>query len=168
MKKLSLLLLIVGFGLLFSGCGKWEQPSAVKTLSQTSPETETKVFNLGETVKLGDKILIIYNVADYTEPNEFMQPKEGNKFIIVDAYNENQSSEPISYNLFSFEVQDNNNYKYQPTTTTKEPSFSSGTLQPGRSVRGFVVFEVPVSVTSLELIYTPNWTDFSQTIVKIK
>lgn len=134
-----------------------EQPKAQKT----------KVYNLGDQVKLEDKIVTIYSLANYVESNEFLQPKYKNRYVSVDVSVENDGTEAINVNPFDFILQDSNSYSYDNAPTTKKPNLTLTTIQPGRKIRGFISYEVPKDALGFELIYTPNWLSSGQIIVNL-
>jgi len=86
----------------------------------------------------------------------------------VDVLIENHGSQPKDYNVFDFTLQDKEGYTYEQTIDCSiEPELDSGTLQPGRKVRGNIVFEIPKGDSGLELIYQPDWFNSGQVIVRL-
>ncbi len=130
-------------------------------------QTETKVYNLGDRVKLENKVLTAYSIANYIEPNKYLQPKAGNKHITVDISLENDGPDSISYNVLNFRLQDSDGYVYTHVAASKEPYFTSGALQPGRKIRGFIVYEIPQDSSGFELIFTPGWGASNQIIIDL-
>ena len=62
-----------------------------------------------------------------------------------------------SYNPFYFKAKDDQGFEYTLNLLGKEPSLkSSNDLQPGARAKGWVTFEVPSTVTSLTVTYTPG------------
>ncbi|MFZ3074378.1 MAG: DUF4352 domain-containing protein [Minisyncoccales bacterium] len=145
-----------------------------KSVAQTSNDTsnkeqQTNIFAIGEAVKLSDYILTINSIATCVSDNEYLQPKEGYKYIAVDILQENNGSEPRDYNAYTFTLQDNESYSYQMTfSDCKSPNFGSGVLQPTMKTRGFITFEIPTKNQPDKLIFTPYWLDNKQIIVKVQ
>lgn len=154
----------------FSGNG--EQP---KKVGESSGGTEigteqpqTNIFAVGEQVKLGDYILIVNSAESCISDNEFMQPESGKRFVVADISQENTGSEPRSYNLWNFTLQDDKNYSYQTAfANCKEPSFGSGTLQPAMKTRGYITFEIPQGNNPAKLIFSPDWWGTKQIIIEL-
>ena len=157
-----ILIIILGYNFVPN---EWLDMLANKNLEQTKAKTE--VYKMGDRVKLGDKIVTAYGVAKYTEPNQFMQPEENNKYMVVDISIENAGTGAISYNTLYFEFQDSNGYIYSRTIVSKEPYFGQGTLQPGRKARGFIVYEVPKNSSGFELIFTSSGLNNGQIIINL-
>jgi hypothetical protein len=127
-----------------------------------------EVYKIGDQVKLDNQILTVLDISEYQSDNEFAQPTEGNKYMAVDVELENSDNQPIDYNVYDFEIQDENSYTYkQALIGDKEPRYSSGTLQPGRKIRGFITFEVPNESARFELIFTPDLFSASQIIIDL-
>lgn len=141
-----------------------------KTNTSTGNESKptTQTYKLGDQVKLKDNVVTVHTVADYTSSNQFIKPKDGNKFVVVDVSIKNDSKEAINYNLFDFKLQDDKDYSYSTGLADKEPSFSSGALQPGQSTRGFLSFEIPTGNQATKLVFTPEFLSTSQIIFELK
>lgn len=156
-----------------SGGGEQQGPEKVGEAPTTGTKTEqpkqqeTKVYNLGDQVKLEDKIVTAYSITDYTEPNQFLQPKAGNKYVNVDISIENAGTEAITVNVLDFALQDSDGYSYTNAATSKEPYLTVETVQPGRKVRGFISYEVPSGASGFELVYTPSWWSTGQVIIDL-
>ena len=60
----------------------------------TAEETEEadEVFEIGETVAMGDLAFTLHGARWY-DGSEFMQPDEGNRYLLIDATVENKSDE---------------------------------------------------------------------------
>lgn len=157
-----------------SGGGEQQGPEKVGETPTTGAKTEqpkqqeTKVYNLGDQVKLEDKIVTAYSITDYTEPDQFLQAKVGNKYVNVDVSIESAGTEAINVNVFGFALQDSDSYSYTKATTSKEPYYPTVvTVQPGRKVRGFISYEVPSNASGFELVYTPSGWSSGQVIIDL-
>ncbi len=136
--------------------------------NETKEEKPQEAFAVGEKIKLKDYILVVNSTEPCVSDNEFMQPEDGNKFIVIDITQENDGSVPRSYNLWNFTLQDSEGYSHQTALATcKEPGFSSGTLQAGMKTRGYVTFEIAKENQPAKLIFTPSWLDDDQIIVNL-
>lgn len=131
--------------------------------------SETSIFSIKDQIKLGDYVLTVNSVEDCVESNPFLQPESGNKYVVVDITQENKGSTPRSYNLWYFDLQDNEGYSYGTAMAScKEPSFSSGTLQPEMKTRGYITFQIPEENQPTKLIFTPDWWGKRQIIVNLE
>ena len=143
--------------------------SSKEEIGTMAEEPQTNIFSIGEQVKLGDYVLTVNSVKSCIEDNEFMQPKAGNKYVVVDITQENNGSVPRAYNLWYFVLQDDKGYSHQTAfASCKEPNFSSGTLQPTMKTRGYITFEIPEGNKPAKLIFTPDWWGNKQIIIEAK
>jgi len=134
---------------------KEEKESDQSQTSQPSqPQKKTpSSASFGERVELivegvADRIfLTVSRPENYISDNEFLQPDSGKKFIAVLIRYENESDQPITYNQFRFSIVDPLSARYEPYLALKEPALGSGTLNPAKSVQGYITFEVPQSIT---------------------
>jgi len=167
MKKILISLIVLSF-IFTLGCAGNTQPKSVTEPNEPEESPQTKIFEIGQAVQFGDYRLTVmdFNGAVKSD-NEYLQPKENNKFVGVEVLIENTGKEPKSFNELDFTIQDKNAYTYQSTYSIMEPSLGSGDLQPGRKVRGCITFEIPENDSGLELIYQPDWLDTGQVIVKL-
>jgi len=124
------------------------------TKEEVVKKPESKLFNVGEDIKLGDYIVTVNKIENpYREKNEFSQPEEGNKFIAVEvSYQNNTTDKTISYNTLDWKLFDGEGYNYESSwSATKKPDLSSGDINPGSKVRGWITFEIPVKATDFKV-----------------
>lgn len=130
--------------------------------STTETEVKAETFVIGDTIELGDYVIKVTKFENpYIESNEFSQPETGNKFVAIEVeYQNNTYDKTISYNLFDWTVSDQEGYAYDSTfLATKTPDLSSGDLNPGGKVKGWVTFEVLESSTKFKAKFTPSFWD---------
>ncbi|RJR28926.1 DUF4352 domain-containing protein [Candidatus Microgenomates bacterium] len=132
----------------------------------SAPKTE--IFALGDTVNLDGKAVTVNEVKSYASKNQFLAPKQGNKFVAVDVTLKNNGDEAYSYNVLEFSLQDNKDYSYTNAATDIEPYITVGAIQPGQSVRGFIAFEIPKENEPVKIVYTPDFWGTSQVIIELK
>ncbi|MGB0757841.1 MAG: DUF4352 domain-containing protein [Patescibacteria group bacterium] len=126
-------------------------------------------FTIGDKVKLGDYILTVNEVAPCVSSNQFDVPQSGHRFVTIDVTQENTGTEPRSYNVWDFKVQDDKDFAYQTAISTcKQPSFRSGTLQNGEKTRGYITFELPVDNEPVKAIFSPSWWSSDQIIINLQ
>ena len=109
------------------------------------------VYNLGDEFGIGGKYVIAHSIADYIEPNESMQPKSGNKYVIVDISAMNYGP-PVSVNISDFTIEDDKGNSYTTINTSNKPVFFTGILSQYRINRGYISYEVPKDVSGLKLL----------------
>ena len=105
--------------------------------------------NLGDEVSFG----IVHSITDYVEPNEYLQPKLGNKYVIIDVSAINYGP-PVSVDISDFTLEDDKGRSYVAVDTSKKPALFTGTLNPFRIMRGYIAYEVPKDVSGLKMIYS--------------
>lgn len=114
---------------------------------------------VGETIELEDHTFTVEEVErNYLSGDEFSRPQSGNEFTRVWVNITNTSSNrSVSFNPFSFEVQDSSGVQQGTTYVGEVPNeFESGELAPGGTVEGNMVFEVPQNDNNLQLLYEVN------------
>lgn len=130
-------------------------------------DNEIESFKIGDIVEIEENSITIVGIEDpYTDPSEYNQPESGMKYVAVEIIQENISEESTSYNPYDWKLFDFDGYGYDYTYSSKEPSFSSGTLSAGSKVRGWLVFPVLVESTDFKIQFTPNW--LSNDVVEIE
>ena len=101
--------------------------------------------------------------------SQFIKPKDGNIYFIVDCTIENTSGEAAHLSsLIMFKLVDDDGYNYNITIGPETKGSLDGELAPGRIMRGELAFEVPAQASSLELIFGPNVFGSGQAIYKVK
>jgi hypothetical protein len=83
--------------------------------------------------------------------NTFEQPKKGSHFLAVKVQYESIAQQKVSYNQFDWKVTGAAGARFTPSFVPRDPQLRSGDLQPGRTVYGWIVFEIPDGATGLSL-----------------
>ncbi|MEW6423670.1 MAG: DUF4352 domain-containing protein [Bacillota bacterium] len=167
MKKLWFMF-FVGLVLLITmvGCGGTVTPEKADT---AAPKPQPpKTFSIGEQIKMGGLVLTVNGVRE-SKGNQFIQPKEGHIYKIVDVTLENIGEKPAAISsLMMFSLTDSEGYRYNVTIGPEKKGNVDGELHPGQKMRGELVFEVPTKATGLQLLFEPNVLGFGQAIVSLK
>jgi len=123
---------------------------------EKNENTSQTEFKVGESfVKDGFKIMFVSS-SDYESDNMFTQPAEGNKFIRLYFYVENQSSSDKSLSTYDFTCYADG-YKCEKTYADDDLSVN---LSSGRHGDGAVYFEIPNNAQNVEIEYEVSiWTD---------
>lgn len=122
----------------------------------TTPQEEVKSeYHVGDILQDGDMKIVYVASGDYHEDNEFLQPKDGQKYIFLKLAFENTSEESdSSVSFYSFECYADG-YACEAYYGGEEGL--SATLSAGRSTMGSLYFSVPEDAEKIEIEYKPNF-----------
>lgn len=168
-------LILIGLGVLASvgknstqkvgttASGQNQETSATNQEQQQMPTT----YQIGDIVQSGSNIFMV-NAVRKDPGVEFMKPKEGFTYLIVDATIENKSNEKINAStLLQMYVKDEQGTKYTPTIGAKTTGSLDGEILAGDKTKGEVVFEVPATATGLKFYFNPNWLTGQSIVVDL-
>ena len=153
--------LLITITLIFlSGCQSLRKDVPVKVGEQdlTMPsETADQHFQTGDEIKISDRVFVVLQTVDYLEQYEALQPPAGFQYIAVEVSLKNEGKNDLSYNPLDFKLQDDSGYSYDISWLAKQqPSFDTGTLYPGDTIRGFITYSVKNDTNNLKLVYYPD------------
>ena len=101
----------------------------------------------------------------YTESNQFMQPKAGNKYVQVSVEVTNKDvKNALIGNMFQFKLFDNQNIGHSAATVSADQIESLQNSNPGEKVAGIVVFEIPAGNTPTKIVFEPGLLEGSLTV----
>ena len=101
----------------------------------------------------------------YTESNQFMQPKAGNKYVQVSVEVTNKDvKNALIGNMFQFKLFDNQNIGHSAATVSADQIESLQNSNPGEKVAGIVVFEMPAGNTPTKIVFEPGLFSDSLTV----
>lgn len=106
-------------------------------------------------ILMDGKMKIVYMASgEYVEENEFMQPKDGNKYIFLKfAFENTSTSSDDSISMYSFEAYADG---YSAEQYFGGDDDLSATLSAGRGTTGYIYFEVPKDAETIEVEYETN------------
>ena len=111
-------------------------------------------YYVGDVLEDGNTRIVFMSSGVYSEENEFMQPKDGNKYIYLQFAFENISkTTDTSISSFSFECYADG---YAAEMYYGGNDDLSATLSAGRATTGCVYFEVPADANAIEIEYETN------------
>lgn len=147
------------YGGLDDGIARVPRPTATPRPSRTAvPDTPTPIPLLptvGEAISAGGVSLTVHSLTA-TVSSDIADPADGHYFLVIDTAIENTERENgAAYSPLYFSVKDTEGFEYEATFNYIDPALHAGNMPLGDKVRGNVVFEVPLTVTSLTLAYTP-------------
>ena len=134
---------------------------------------EEKYIGIGEELTVGEVIFKVNSMGEVNEisaANGYMKytpDAEGAVFLNVNVTVKNDSAEMIQTDSSFFKLIAENGAEYSPTTiiVADEKYFTYEGINPGLSLTGNVVFEVPAGLTGLDLkVQTGYWGTETGTI----
>lgn len=144
-----------------------EQAASGTTGDVSEGEAEApEFFKLGETVETKVMKVTLTNM-ETSEGEEFLEPDEGNEFVLLDLTIENISDKDIVISSilgFNAYVDDSAmNEDYTALTSAKKETMDA-TVAPGKKMSGTLGYQVPKDWKEIEIHYEPEvWKD-----IKIK
>ncbi|MGM7637143.1 DUF4352 domain-containing protein [Bacillus sp. Hm123] len=152
-----------------------------KVNEKDTKDKESKTFNVGDEVKVGELAYKVTNVTATNEiksDNQFIESaKTDGQFILVDieAVNNDKKARMVDSNMFK--VKDNSGREFEPTSDSEVMMAVEGAMDfflqdinPGISKKGKVVFELPQdsSSYSLEVSSGFGWSGGEYEKIKLK
>ena len=131
-----------------------ENTSTTKETVNVTEPAKTE-YHVGDILQDGNTKIVFMSSGDYVETNEFMQPKDGYKYIFLQfAFENTSNSSDASVSVYNFECFADN---YAVEMYYGGDEDLSATLSPGRATTGYVYFEVPTDATVIEVEYETNF-----------
>ena len=122
---------------------------------------------IGQTLSADGMKITLSKVEDWTSNNMFVTPKDGYKFIRVYFTMQNTNSSTKYLGSFDFDC-------YADSTKMEMSIFGDDMLplgtdiSAGRSVQGYIYYEVPVNSKSIEIEYGSDWWGKNKAIFVVK
>jgi hypothetical protein len=112
---------------------------------------------VGDRIRIGsEEYFTVVQVDPAVSGTTLLKPAAGHKWVAVLAQIEGIDPTGATYNAWYFKVRDQDGFEYTSILFGKDPQLqASNDLKPGAKVQGWVTFEVPVTATTLTLIYDP-------------
>jgi hypothetical protein len=134
---------------------------------QEESQTKTETYEIGDSIKAGNLIFTV-NSTRTDEGSDFIKPKDGHIYHIVDVTVENagDKSESVS-SLMMFKLFDSDGYNYSVTFGPETQGQVDGEISAGRKLRGELVYEIPEDTEGLELEIDPTVFGSGQIIVEL-
>ena len=147
MKKVLAGVLVLMMVFAFVGCGSDESDE---------PEKKTS-FAVGETAEVDGAKFTVTDVQ-YSQGDDWDKPADGMEYVIVNISIENGSDEDLDYNLLDWQMINSQGQEESISFTIidSDTNLGSGTLKPGGTKSGTLVFEEPKEDESLKLTYYSN------------
>jgi len=108
--------------------------------------------HVGDALSLdGARVTVISCDENAVPDDDSVQPRPGNRFVVVDVSIENTGSGPLS-TFLDWRLTDSARDSWSEALPVRQPSFLGGELAPGETARGFLTYEVSGSASRLVLI----------------
>jgi hypothetical protein len=153
-------LALLGLVLVLVGCGSTVQSGTTVTAQPAQPQpTATKAVAIpvvGKSYVVNSTWTVTVNGAKTSQGSDYVTPKSGNVFLIVDVTLKNTSTQVQHASGFvQWSIKDSTGQKYDGTFLpgTTDPG---GALAPGSIIRGQLAYEVPKSIHT----YILQFNDF--------
>lgn len=135
-----------------------EQVEAPEPEAAPEPEPEPEaasqsVYRVGDTLDDGGLQIVYVASGEHVEENQFLQPKDGNKYIFIKLAFINGSKADKGISIYNFECYADG---YAADAYYGGDDSLSATLSSGRSTMGSIYFEVPADASEIEIEYTPT------------
>ncbi len=142
-------------------------PSVVPTPTAT-PEPTPAVAGIGDPVRIADHSVITVNKVTGYKGSGYVtvNPNKGNTVIAVLVTIEGIASEGADYNLLYATITDAEGFEYNPQVfPAKEPQLQSGDVAAGKTVKGWLTFEVPKK-GALTFVWSPIFADPAEVVIR--
>ena len=118
---------------------------AIKTVGRTLSGRVGDVLALS-----GARIAVLSCDENAVADGDVLQPRPGNRFVVVDVSVENTGARPLS-TFLDWRLIDATGDAWAEALGIREPAFAGGELAPGETARGFLTYEVSATATRLFL-----------------
>lgn len=174
-KFLTVVIVVIAIGVFASALGGDDQATKVGQSATTTGTTDTKkvektVFKPGDKIAFdGKEVIVAVPERNWNSGNQFIAPQSGNEFVKVQVTLTNNSDSEAMYNTFDWKLQDSKGVIKDVATAAfgVDGALDSGSLAPGGTVSGFLVFEVPAGDKELTLRYSPSFWSNKKVEVKL-
>lgn len=142
--------------------------STSTTQKNTGSTGGAKHFKVGDQVKVGDTYIVTINSFKTNPGDEFIKPKAGNVFVVIDASFKNVSSEEKSLStLLQCDLKDATGQKYTETFISGVTP-PDGKLAAGDIVKGQLAYEVSASQHDFTFSFEADAFSSGQTLWDLK
>jgi len=139
---------VLGLEMRFSGFNAGATVAAPPVLAKP----KAAHVSVGQAARLNYAAVTVTEVdLSWAVNNAFEQPKKGSHFVAIELLYQATGHEKVPYNEFDWQLTSSAGGRFLPGFAPREPQLRSGQLQPGKRVRGWIVFEIPDGATGLSL-----------------
>lgn len=105
---------------------------------------------VGDTLTLNTAKVSLISADLNARSTDFVQPRAGNRFVVVEVAIENIGSELLN-TYVDWRLTDSTAYSWPESVAVRSPSFLGGELPPAAIARGFLTYEIARSASALTL-----------------
>jgi F0F1-type ATP synthase membrane subunit c/vacuolar-type H+-ATPase subunit K len=156
---------LMALALAILACGGGDANSGSTTTGGNSTgSSQQQHFKVGDQVKVGDTFVVTVNSVKTSKGDQFIKPKSGNTFLVVDVTIKNASkSEQNISSLLNFEIKDSAGQKYTETILS-DVTPPDGKIEAGGLLKGQMPYEVSSSQHDFVFSFQADITSSGQTI----
>lgn len=125
--------------------------------SVSEQAADENAFFVGDIVETKELRISFMSAEEYISDNEFIQPKEGFKYVKAEFEFENLSDSDKNVSSWDFECYADG---YDMEQHYFDDQSLDATLSSGKKTHGFIFFEVPIDASEIVFEYEANfWTE---------
>lgn len=125
----------------------------------TSSDTSEKIYKVNESAKADDVVVTMTDVYE-SEGEPYLEPEEGNVFVICEFNIENNSDKEINISsMLNFDAYCDDyscELSISALSSNNDKQQLDGTIAAGKKFSGIVGYEVPAEWTNIEVRYAPD------------
>ncbi len=155
------LFIVLVIGIAIGGGGDTDRTERLEAEKKPTPKKKAASQNfeaaVGEYAELEDRTLVVNDVQrNFAPESRVGQPNLGNELVRVFVTLTNTSNQPFTYNPNNFKVQGSSGVQRTPLSVPDLPyPVRHGSLAPGGTLEGNMVFEVPRGDGGIRMVYEP-------------
>lgn len=125
-------------------------------VAKTEPETnDNNVYKVGDVLDADGVKITMDSAEEWTSDNEFIEPEKGNKFIrvfftIKNERGKDQFISCVDFDCYADDVACDMSFYGDNQLSTK-------TLSSGKTMKGYIYYEVPKDSKKIIIEYETNW-----------
>jgi hypothetical protein len=133
-----------------------DEPVTLDPPEEIAGEQAVDAYAVGDVIEIGQMALTV-NEVTYPAGDDFNQPDEGKKFVVVDVTFENKASEAKTLStIMQMTLKDTTGQGYDVdlmATAVADGSSPDGEIAPGETIRGQVGYQVPEDAEDLMFVF---------------
>lgn len=145
----------------------FDEATKVGETESKPKENEQTEFKVGEVISFDDKEVTVKEVIrNWTK--EYTEAPSGKEYVKILVDIKNNSDQEISISDWDWSLQDSTGTIHEYSTEYDDDNFKSGSIAPGGTASGSVIYEVPAGDTNLTLRYEPSFWSSRKLQIKLQ
>jgi len=143
--------------------------SPAQNPAKSSKATELKEkYKVGDVVKIGDYTFSVNSFEDNASGgNDYLKPKEGNKFVKINLTIENNGKEKTTVStMLQMYLKDSEGTRFRQTFLMGQKPLD-GEILAGDKTKGDIAYELPKNSTGLKFYYNAAWLSGESIVVEL-